>query len=250
MLNISSESCAGQFFPPNRADRRRGRKLESCRPRERLIVHGANALSDSELLAILLGTGTRGESVVKMAERLLSDCGGLGGLRTASVRDVARKGVGPAKASRVLAAIELAIRLAFREVPRRMQLDRPESSARYLLLRYGRRDQEVMGAVYLTVRQQPLHESEIYRGTLRRASVEPRTILREALSVGAAGILLFHTHPSGDPSPSVEDLAFTERLQRAAEVVGIHLVDHLILGDVDRWTSLRRTGALEGGSRR
>ena len=213
-------------------------------PRERLLKVGAKGLSDAELVAILLGTGTSGQPVLEMAERLLADSGGLTGLRTADPRTVARKGLGPAKTSRILAAVELATRLAFKELPQRLALDRPEASARYLLLRYGRRDQEVMGAVYLTARNQPLHEGEIYRGTLRRASVEPRTILREALNVGAAGVLLFHTHPSGDPSPSAEDLAFTERFQRAAEVVGVALVDHLILGDTNRWTSLRRTGAL------
>lgn len=213
-------------------------------PRERLLDSGASTLSDGELLAVLLGTGSREMGVEELGERLLQSAGGLQGLRTACPRSVTRKGVGPAKACRVLAAVELATRLAFADLPKRMCFDRPEACARYLLLRYARRDQEVMGAVFVNVRNEAVHECELYRGTLRRAAVEPRGILREALAVGAAGVLLFHTHPSGDPSPSVEDLAFTERLEKAGRVVGIHLLDHLILGGPDRWTSLRRTGAL------
>ncbi len=219
-------------------------------PRERLMRFGAATLSDSELIALLLGTGTRGESVHDMSARLLAEAGGLSGLRMADPLTVARKGVGPAKASRVLAAVELATRLAFRELPKRLPLDRPESSARYLLLRYGVRDQEVMGALFLNVRNHVIYETEIFRGTLRRAAVEPRAILRVALSVGAAGVLMFHTHPSGDPTPSAEDLAFTERLDRALDAIGLQLVDHLILGDVERWTSLRRCGALASARRK
>ena len=213
-------------------------------PRERLLENGAGALSDSELIAVLLGTGSREMGVEELGETLLKAAGGIQGLRTADPRAVTRKGVGPAKACRVLAAVELATRLAFAELPKRLCFDRPEACARYLLLRYARRDQEVMGAVFVNVRNEALHECELYRGTLRRAAVEPRGILREALAVGAAGVLLFHTHPSGDPSPSVEDLAFTERLEKAGRVVGVHLLDHLILGGPDRWTSLRRIGAL------
>ncbi len=213
-------------------------------PRERMLRSGPTSLSDAELVALLLGTGTRGSSALTMARELLAMVGGLCGLRTADPHLVSLRGLGPAKVSRVLAAAELATRLAFDSVPKRMALDHPEASARYLLLRYGRRDQEVMGAVYLNVRNQVMHEVELYRGTIRRASVEPRGVLREALCVGATGVLLFHTHPSGDPSPSVEDLAFTERLQRAGEVIGVQLVDHLILGEPGRWTSLRRLGAI------
>ena len=162
-------------------------------PRERLLKLGAATLSDAELIALLLGTGTRGEPVHDMARRLLAEAGGLSGLRLADPATVARKGVGPAKASRVLASVELATRLAFQKVPKRLSLDRPEACVRYLLLRYGVRDQEVMGALFLNVRNQIIYEREIFRGTLRRAAVEPRAILRVALSVGAAGVLVFHT---------------------------------------------------------
>jgi DNA repair protein RadC len=100
-----------------------------------------------------------------------------------------------------------------------------------------------MGALFLDTRNRLLAESEVYRGTLNRAAVEPRGLLKEALLRGAAGLVLFHTHPSGDPSPSAEDLAFTRRLAEAGELVGVRLVDHLILGSAGRWVSLRQRGA-------
>ena len=125
-----------------------------------------------------------------------------------------------------------------------MPLSEPDAVARYLSMRYGCPDQEVMGALFLDARQRLLGESEHFRGTLSRAAVEPRPILKEGLLQGAAALLLFHTHPSGDPSPSAEDLAFTRRMSKAGEVVGIRLLDHLILGSGSRWLSLRQRGAL------
>ena len=214
-------------------------------PRERLLLRGACSLSDEELVAVLLGTGVRGQSVHQLAADVLTRLGGLQGLRTADAKAVALKGVGPAKAARLLASLELAVRLAASELPRRARMDCPESAARYLYLRYARFDQEVMGAAFLNVRNEMIHESEVFRGTLTRASVEPRTLLKEALLVGAAGVLVFHTHPSGDPSASNEDVFFTRRLSAACDALGVRLVDHLILGAPQRWTSMRREGVLE-----
>jgi DNA repair protein RadC len=150
--------------------------------------------------------------------------------------------LGDAKAAGLLAALELARRLARAQLPDRDLLSHPAAVSRYLLLRYGERDQEVMGALYLDTRHRLLGERELFRGTLDRAAVEPRAILKQALLVSAAGVLLFHTHPSGDPSPSAEDLAFTRRLADAGELLGIRLVDHLILGGQERWVSLRANG--------
>ena len=103
--------------------------------------------------------------------------------------------------------------------------------------------QEVMGALYLDTRNRLLAEREIFRGTLNRAAVEPRPILRQGLALSAAGVILYHTHPSGDPAPSAEDLAFTRRIAEAGEVVGVRLVDHLIICPGERWVSLRQRGA-------
>jgi len=210
------------------------------RPRERLLDRGTAALSDGELLAILLRTGEPGRSVLLLAAELLRDSGGLPGLMSASPRDLLRPGVGPAKAASVLAAVEIGRRLARSAVPNQVDLDDLDSVADYLRMRYGRRHQEVLGALYLDSRHRLLAERELYRGTLQRALVEPREVLREALLCGAAGVVVFHNHPSGDPTPSLEDLKFTRHLVDACAAVGMDLLDHLILGDPGRWVSLRQ----------
>ncbi len=213
------------------------------RPRERLLKNGSRALSDVELVAILLRTGRRGESVLDMARRLLAERGGLGGLAGATPEALFGAGLGPAKRAALLAALEIGRRLARARLPEREPLSRPAAVASYLTLRYAVEDQEVMGALFLDTRNRLISEREIFRGTLNRAAVEPRTVLKQGLLSNAAGLILFHTHPSGDPAPSAEDLAFTRRMAEAGEVIGLRLVDHLILGDGSRWVSLRQRGA-------
>jgi DNA repair protein RadC len=213
------------------------------RPRERLHEHGSTILSDAELVALLLRTGTPVRGVMEIAREVVRDNGGLVGLLDARKEDLVREGLGEAKAATILAAIEIGRRLARRDVPDRQPLARPAAMASYLALRYRVRDQEVMGAVFLDVRNRLLAEKEIFRGTLCRAAVEPRVILKEGLLQGASSVVLFHTHPSGDPSPSLEDLAFTRRMAEAGDAVGIQLADHLILGSTGRWVSLKERGA-------
>jgi DNA repair protein RadC len=213
------------------------------RPRERLHEHGSTILSDAELVALLLRTGTPVRGVMEIARGVVRDNGGLVGLLDARKEDLFREGLGEAKAATILAAIEIGRRLARRDVPDRQPLARPAAMASYLALRYRVRDQEVMGAVFLDVRNRLLAEKEIFRGTLCRAAVEPRVILKEGLLQGASSVVLFHTHPSGDPSPSLEDLAFTRRMAEAGDAVGIQLADHLILGSTGRWVSLKERGA-------
>jgi DNA repair protein RadC len=136
--------------------------------------------------------------------------------------------------------LEIARRLARSAVDRgREPLNRPDEIARYLNLRYRVRDQEVMGALFLDNRGRFLGEREIYRGTIDRAAVEPREVLKECLLRGASGVIIFHTHPSGDPAPSVDDVEFTRLMAAAARVVGVRLVDHLVLGDGGSWASVR-----------
>lgn len=213
------------------------------RPRERLLGAGPGALSDGELVAVLLRTGVAGRSALGLATELLAERGGLPGLLDAGPADLRRGGLGPAKTASLLAAVELARRLARREMAERAPMDRPAAVARYLEMRFARRGQEVVGAVFLDSRNRLLGEAELYRGTLSRALVEPREVLREALARAAAGMVFFHTHPSGDPTPSAEDLTFTRRLAEAGELIGVTLVDHLVLGHGGRWVSLRQRGA-------
>lgn len=213
------------------------------KPRERLQAHGAAVLSDRELVALILRSGTPNKGVVEVATRVIDECGGLAGLLDARPRDLVGEGLGVALASSLIAAAEIGRRLAKRDLPERQPLGRPAAVASYLALRYRVRDQEVMGALFLDVRHRLMADKEIYRGTLSRASVEPRKILAEALHLGASAVVLFHTHPSGDPSPSLEDLAFTRRMAEAGEVLGIKLVDHLVVGGTGRWVSLKERGA-------
>jgi len=213
------------------------------RPRERLLRNGSASLSDAELIAILLRTGRAGISALDLARRLLDERDGPAGLLGADPEALRAAGLGPAQAAVLLAAVEVGRRLARARVPERRPLTDPQAVARYLSLRYLLKDQEVMGSIYLDTRNRLIDEREIYRGTLNRAAVEPRSLLKQGLLRDAAGLILFHTHPSGDPAPSAEDLAFTRRMAQAGEVVGVRLVDHLILGSSGRWVSLRQRGA-------
>ncbi len=212
------------------------------RPRERLIQYGPQALTDAELLAVLLRSGGRGQSALDVAREVLDGTNGLAGLAASAAHIHEQRGIGSSRAATLLAAIELGCRLARAEMPARRLLDRPETVARYLRLRYALGDQEVVGAIFLDVRGRLVDECEIYRGALSRAAVEPRGILKRALLSRASSFVLFHTHPSGDPTPSQPDLVFTRRMADAGRVVGIELVDHLILGTDGRWLSMRSRG--------
>jgi DNA repair protein RadC len=210
------------------------------RPRERLLAAADRAeLSDAQLIAVLLRSGPPEVGSLGLAKQLLDEHGGLSGLVGACPATIKRRGLGVAKIAALLAAVEIGRRLARGELRGRNLLSRPAEVARYLVLKYQKSDQEVMGALFLDVRHRLIGESEIYRGTMHRAAVEPREILKQCLARGAAGVALFHTHPSGDPTPSSEDMLFTRRMAEAAEVVGVELVDHLVLGATGLWVSLR-----------
>ncbi len=211
-------------------------------PRDRLLRLGPNSLSDTELLSILVRSGNPGTTALRQAETLLSDTRGLNGLLALDTTAMQKHGFGRVKVATLLSAIELGRRIARRQVTRRRLLNRPAAVAGYVTLRYTCPDQEILGALYLDVRNRLITDTELYRGTLSRAAVEPRAILKQALKVSASGFILFHTHPSGDPSPSREDIAFTKRMVLAADLIGVRLIDHLILGDANRWVSLQRRG--------
>ena len=144
----------------------------------------------------------------------------------------------------ILVAVELACRLARSQVPEREWVESPSATASYLALRYSVQHQEVFGAVYLDIHNRVLGESELYRGTIGNMLIEPRQILRVALLHGASGVLVFHTHPSGDPTPSVNDVEFTRCLSKACEAIQLHLHDHLIVGSARQWVSLKARGFL------
>jgi DNA repair protein RadC len=197
-----------------------------------LRAGGAESLSDQELLATVLGI-----EVASAHDLLKLHAGEL--LRLFSRGSLADSTLSPAHRARFFAVRELACRLAAERIPKDDPLCRPDDIARYLNLRYSIRDQEVFGALFLSNAGTLILHSEIYRGTLNSARVEPREILKQALLVGAAAILVFHNHPGGDPSPSAEDKAVTKNLADAAQILGIRLADHLVLGASGAWTSLR-----------
>lgn len=207
-------------------------------PVQRLLTRGPECLTDREILAILLDQG--GDTEVELASAVLSDSRSLASLSLVAEPQARYADLGEGRAAVLLAAVEFGRRLAKARLPKRDLLSHPEAVAAYLHLRYGREDQEVAGALYLDVRNRLISDSEIFRGTLCRASVEPRQILKQGLLKGAARFIFFHTHPSGDPTPSAEDWAFTRRMTEAGDVLGIGLLDHLIIGHGGRWTSLRR----------
>lgn len=212
------------------------------RPRERMKLHGASTLSDAELLAILLGSGTRGRSSLQVARALLAD--GLPALaRREWPAGRLAHGVGPAKASRIAAALEIGRRLAALADGEREPVRDPQSLARSLIARYSHYVQERLGAIFLDSKNRIVREREIYVGTLNATTVSARDVLRLALEENAAGIVVFHNHPSGDPTPSAEDISFTRKLNEATRLFGIELVDHLIIG-TNRFVSLRNRGVL------
>jgi DNA repair protein RadC len=202
------------------------------RPRERLTRLGAAALSSEELLALLLGSGTRGESALDRARKILAAHGGLPGLASLTGAELRReKGIKGARAGAIEAALEIGRRLASEALSGRDLFNEPALVKEYLKRARGDGLQERTGALFLNARNRLLRdEPEIYRGTLDRAVVEPREILKRALLANAAGVILYHNHPSGDPSPSREDREFTRRLAAAAESVGLRLLDHVVVG--------------------
>lgn len=199
-------------------------------PRGRLLRRGVHSLSDSELLSLLLRTSK------EVAGELLDDLGGMHRLVGIGKGDL--NGTSPARAATLLAAVEFGRRLARAQMPERLVVRYMPQVARYLRMRYERPNQEVLGAVYLDCRHRLIHEAEIFRGALTRTTVEPRAVLRLGLIHHAARLLLFHTHPSGSPEPSSQDIAFSERMVKACHVVGIDMVDHIVLG-VDGWVSIK-----------
>jgi DNA repair protein RadC len=215
---------------------------EDERPRERLARHGAAALSNRELLALLVGTGSRRASALDVAEGLLTS--GLRGLAERSLHDLeGERDVGRAKATRVLAALELGARLVSEGRADAPVFRTPEDAARYLLPRYGARPVETFGLLALDVRHRLKKESVISVGCLTASLVHPREVFKEAIVCRAAALVLFHNHPSGDPEPSPEDVALTQRLASAGALMGIQVVDHVVLG-AGRFASFKQRGML------
>jgi DNA repair protein RadC len=214
------------------------------RPREKLARRGAISLGDNELLAIVIGNGTHEANALTMANGLLAEAGGLHGLLRFTYDGLRRvRGVGVVKAARLLAALELGRRTLSRRPADRPQLLAPRDAALFLMPEYGCRPTEQFGVVLLDTRHRVLRTTILTVGTLDSSPVHPREVFREATAGAAAAIVLFHNHPSGDPTPSQPDIALTHRMIAAGALMGIDVLDHVILGD-GRYCSMKESGRL------
>ena len=214
------------------------------RPREKLERLGARGLGDNELLALVIGTGSREADALGVANQLIAYAGGLHGLTRMGL-DYLRvvSGVGPARAARILAAVELGRRTLIRGAADRPQLLSPRQLAAYLLPQYGAGVVEQFGVVMLDTKHRVIRIRIVSTGSLDSTVVHPREGFREAASASAAAIVLFHNHPSGDPTPSADDLVLTTRMVNAGGIMGIDVIDHLILAD-QRYFSLVEAGRM------
>jgi DNA repair protein RadC len=214
------------------------------RPREKLLRHGAAALGDNELVALILGSGYRGSGALGVANEILAVRGGLHGVARSTCSDLARiAGIGAAKAAQVMAALELGRRSVTHAPSARIQLRTPRDAAAYLLPAFGSRPVEHFGVVLLDSKHRVLRTAVVASGTLNTTIVQPRDVFREAVLGAAAAVVAFHNHPSGDPSPSPDDVELTRRLAAAGTLMGIDLVDHIVLGDA-RYCSFKEMGRL------
>jgi DNA repair protein RadC len=212
------------------------------RPRERLMQVGATAVSSAELLAIILRVGSRNESVVQLASRLLAHFGGLPGLARASITELqAVKGVGPAKAIEIKAALELGRRLLAAAPEERAQITSPADAANLLMSEMMFLEQENLRLILMDTRSRVLSSPTIYVGSLNTSVIRIGELFRAAIKENAAAFIVAHNHPSGDPSPSPEDVNVTRQLVQAGKLLDIPLLDHIIIGR-QRFVSLKERG--------
>ena len=202
------------------------------RPREKLLEQGATILSDAELLAIILRTGSRGCSAVEMARRLLKDFGGIRSLVSATPAEACRAhGLGAAKFSMLLAAVELAKRHMQETVIREGAFTSPQTTKDYLLSHLRDRRREVFSCLFLDTKHRLIANEDLFQGTIDSASVYPRVIAERALVLNAAAVIAAHNHPSGETEPSQADIAVTKRIQDCLDLLDIRLLDHFIVGE-------------------
>ena len=212
------------------------------RPRERLEHHGPEALSNTELLAITLRTGVGGQNVLELSNSLLAQHGGLVGLARASFTELrATKGIGPVKVAQLKAALELGRRLLVTAPQARPQVRSPADAANLLMGEMGLLEQEHLRTLLLDTKNHVLGSPTIYVGSVNTSLIRVAEVFREAIRANCAGIIVAHNHPSGDPTPSPEDVAVTEQIVAAGKLLDIEVVDHLVIGH-QRYVSLKERG--------
>ena len=214
----------------------------SEQPRERLRESGSASLSNSELLAIILRTGTAAENVLGLATRMLTRFGGLTGLARASFSELcSERGMGQAKSAQLKAALELGRRLSSTQPEERAVIRSPEDVANLLMADMSVLDQEQLRVLHLTSKNHVISISEVYKGNVNTSLIRPSELFREAVRENCPAIIVVHNHPSGDPEPSREDITVTEQIVAAGRVLNIEVLDHIIIGR-QRYESLKERG--------
>lgn len=223
------------------------------RPRERLLLRGPASLTNGDLLAIILNTGVRGESVNALSQRLLAEHDGLLGLMKMDVVELsALRGLGPAKAAKLKATLEIASRILAMGPDQRPQIASPDDVVNLVAIEMAALEQEQLRVVLLDSKHRVTSIRTVYQGSVNQAQVRIAELFREAIRANAVAVVIVHNHPSGDPTPSSADVALTAEVVKAGELLGVDVLDHLIIGR-GRHVSLRRLGlgfpAAGGGSR-
>lgn len=217
------------------------------RPRERLRQFGERSLSNTDLIAILLNTGVKGESVVQIAQRLVSQPGGLRGLYRLSLEELAgMRGVGESKACRIKAALELGRRLAAAAPEDRVAIEGPEDVVRLLGVEMEALSQEQLNVVLMDTKHRVIRTAMVYQGSVNSAQVRIGELFRDAVRLNATAVIFAHNHPSGDPSPSAADIALTAEIVQVGKLLDIAVLDHVVIGH-GRWVSMKRLGLGFGG---
>jgi DNA repair protein RadC len=215
---------------------------QSERPRERLLTYGAHALSESELLAILLRVGSKGENVLNLSTRLLSEFGGLAGLIRASNSDLSNvRGISSAKVAQLKAALELGRRALLASPDARPQITSPQDAANLLMLEMSALEQEHLRVILLDTKNKVMRSPTVYVGNVNASIIRVGEVFRDAVRENATALIVAHNHPSGDPTPSPEDIHVTRSMVQAGSLLGIDLLDHIIIGH-QRFVSLKERG--------
>ena len=211
---------------------------KTMRPREKMLTMGSSSLTDAELLAVMLGTGLPGQSVLQLADTLLETFHGLAGLLQASPAQLrAAKGLGgSARRAQLLAVLELSRRVLTQKMRQRDLMNNPETVKQFLQLQMGSYPHEVFAMVCMDSQNRLLGFQEMFKGTLNQTSVYPREVVKHALEQGAASVILAHNHPSGDVRPSPADSHLTRTLQQALSTFDIKVLDHIIVGPGTHWS--------------
>lgn len=217
---------------------------ENERPRERLFRYGSESLSNVELLAILLGSGTKNENIISLSSRIIRDNGGLNGIFNSSLEDFTSiNGIGKAKASKLLAMIELSKRFKSFKDGDNYKISSPKDAAFLVMEEMKLLKQEQLKVIMLNTKNVVINVKKVFVGSLNSSIVHPREVFNDAIKKSSASIIICHNHPSGDPTPSDEDIKVTIRIKKCGEILGIQLIDHLIIGN-GIYISLKEKGIL------